>query len=589
MIKFNVRYAFYFSLREIYYSMFFLAIVLLPLSVKAMKENEEEFGSSSHISSQSKKKVETKESPQEEKFLEGVSETLLIPLYGRALETERHDGFIQDPKAVEIVSKIRKELPTLKLTCSPQLQLGLCIRTQILDERVREFLNTYPDANIVNLGAGLCTRFTRFNNGEHRWTEVDLPQVKKLWHQIYEESENHRFIEGSVTETDWFDEIVTNSDSKTLFIAEGLLMYFPESVVSSIISNIGKRFPGSEILFDVVGIPEFMTSYSDWIFPDLKQSGTKFSWGGNTNTSFEHRDDLSVVGTWPFFERQKTRWKQTTKLTYLYYVPGMGPGPRVIQLRLEDDFATQSDFKETSYYSRMTRKAQNFCYQIMAKTFWDPLMSGFKPGRVIAINALDLEPDDKVLFVGEGSGLDFEVLPENFKKENLQAFDFSPEMVKQAKRKAIRFGIPEENCFIGDAQKLPFTEEKFDKIYFPLSLGSIPDPTLALKEAERVLASKGKVVVMEKLVDDGYEPSYVRQLLNFFTKFLFADINRNLTHIMGENSPLKIVHYQSLANKLSGFFIRRIGSYYRVALLVRDNDYPDTPSCGARLSKEKDD
>ncbi len=201
--------------------------------------------------------------------------------------------------------------------------------------------------------------------------------------------------------------------------------------------------------------------------------------------------------------------------------------------------ATDTFKEEQTMFGRAVRASQNFCYQVMAKTFWDPLMRGFKPGRVIAITELDIQPDDKVLFVGEGTGLDFEVLPEDLNKTNLQAFDFSPEMVKQAKLKAHQFNIPEENIFIGDAQHLPFKDERFDKIYFPLSLASIPNPTLALQEAERVLEKKGRVVIMEKLIDDGHQPSYLRQLLNFFTKFIFADINRNLTQMLGEGSSFK--------------------------------------------------
>lgn len=244
-------------------------------------------------------------------------------------------------------------------------------------------------------------------------------------------------------------------------------------------------------------------------------------------------------------------------------------------------------FEETSYYSRGARVAQNFCYQVMAKTFWDPMMQGFKPGRIISINSLDIQPDDRVLFVGEGSGLDFAVLPENFKKANLYAFDFSPEMVKQAKLKAPQFGIPEANCFVGDAQKMPFTDEKFDKIYFPLSLGSIPNPVAALSEAERVLARNGKIVVMEKLVDDGDQPAFLRRFVNVFTRYLFADINRNLTQMMGDSSLLKIVDYTSLEGKLSGWFMRRIGAAYRVATLVRNSDYPEIASQGARCTSKK--
>lgn len=248
--------------------------------------------------------------------------------------------------------------------------------------------------------------------------------------------------------------------------------------------------------------------------------------------------------------------------------------------------ATDTFKEEQTMFGRPVRASQNFCYQVMAKTFWDPLMSGFKPGRVIAINELDIQPGDKVLFIGEGTGLDFEVVPENINKKNLQAFDFSPEMVKQAKLKAKQFDIPEENIFIGDAQHLPFTDEKFNKIYFPLSLASIPNPTLALQEAERVLEKKGRVVIMEKLIDDGHQPSYLRQLLNFFTKFIFADINRNLTQMLGEDSSFKIINYQSLEDKLSGFFAKRIGASYRIATLVRIKDSPEIEAQGARLNQK---
>jgi ubiquinone/menaquinone biosynthesis C-methylase UbiE len=270
---------------------------------------------------------------------------------------------------------------------------------------------------------------------------------------------------------------------------------------------------------------------------------------------------------------------------------------RMLQLYLISIFTLLASFTqaaerretEPGCFKSFVQKSQNFCYQVMAKTFWDPMMSGFKPGRAIALDELDIQPTDKVLFVGEGTGLDFEVLPATLNRANLQAFDFSPEMVKQAKLKAPEFNIPEQNIFIGDAQHLPYTDEKFDKIYFPLSLGSIPNPTLALSEAERVLDRRGKIVVMEKLVDDGHQASYMRMLLNFFTKFLFADINRNLTQMMGHETHLKIVHYQSLDGKLTGFLGRLVGPYYRIGTLVRTDEFPELPIVRAVLNQSKKD
>lgn len=237
----------------------------------------------------------------------------------------------------------------------------------------------------------------------------------------------------------------------------------------------------------------------------------------------------------------------------------------------------------------MARKSQNFCYNVMARTFWDPMMNGFQPGRRISMTQLDIQPSDRVLFVGEGTGLDFDVLPVTLNKANLYAFDFSPEMVKQAKLKAPKFDIPEQNIFIGDAQSLPFRDEKFDKIYFPLSLGSIPDPHLALKEAERVLERNGKVVVFEKLMDDGQQLSWGRWTVGLFTRWLFADINRNLSQMMGNDTRFKIVYYDSVEGKLTGILGRCLAPYYRIGTLVRAEDYPGLPPLRAIINRPKQD
>ena len=250
----------------------------------------------------------------------------------------------------------------------------------------------------------------------------------------------------------------------------------------------------------------------------------------------------------------------------------------------ERENVIEDDEVDPGCCSRFSRWMQNTSYNWMAFTIWDGVVSGFKPGRVKAIQLLDIQPEDKVLFVGEGSGLDFECLPESLNRDNFRAFDFSPEMVSQSKVKARQLGIPEDNCFVGDAQSLPFTTEKFDKIYFPLSLASIPNPTLALQEAERVLAPGGKIVLFDKMADEDATIGTGRKALNLVTSSVFADINRKLPMMMGHDSPLKIIHYGSLANQLEGVFANAIGGHYRLAVLVRSTDYPEQPALHATLS-----
>lgn len=244
----------------------------------------------------------------------------------------------------------------------------------------------------------------------------------------------------------------------------------------------------------------------------------------------------------------------------------------------------EDGYQDRGCFGCYSRWSQNCCYQLLASTCWDSIMGGFAPARARAMELLEIQPDDKVLLVGEGSGLDFEFLPGITNKSELKALDFSSSMIHQAKQKAPLFDIPAENCFVGDAQQLPFTTERFNKIFFPLSLGSIPNPSLALQEAERVLAPQGLIVVFEKLVDDHREISCGRQMLNGFTRCIFADINRNLTQMMGNDSPLGIKHYESLAGQLRGC-ASPLGTHYRLAVLIRTSDYPNLPLQEAVLSK----
>ena len=93
-------------------------------------------------------------------------------------------------------------------------------------------------------------------------------------------------------------------------------------------------------------------------------------------------------------------------------------------LDYEGEDLIEDDEIDPGCCGRLSRWMQNKSYDWMAFTIWDNVVSGFKPGRVKAMQLLDIQPEDKVLFVGEGSGLDFECLPENFDKYNLKALIF---------------------------------------------------------------------------------------------------------------------------------------------------------------------
>lgn len=181
------------------------------------------------------------------KGLTDVAETLFIPLYCRALETESENPIISDPKAVEIFRKLNVKPPFQR----KQLLVMIAARTKVFDEIVKGFLSRSPDCVIVNLGCGLDTRFSRIDNGRCTWYDLDFPEVIDIRKRFFEETERYRTIASSVLDFKWMDDVRRNHPGKSyLFLAEGLFMYLQESEVKSVVLRLRETFPGSQLAFE---------------------------------------------------------------------------------------------------------------------------------------------------------------------------------------------------------------------------------------------------------------------------------------------------------------------------------------------------
>ncbi len=188
------------------------------------------------------------------KSLTNVSETLWLPLFGKAIETKRPNPFISDPKAVEIAEKACLLLPELTKWwsgLSKETQALMIWRNQAIDRLVNDFIDRHPNATFVNLGAGLCTRFSRVDNGSINWLEFDLPDVKDVWLEFNQETDRHRYFTHSIFEEGWLEVIKQSSAGPVMFIAEGLLMYFNEQQVRLLLKSIGRHFSGGEIVAEI--------------------------------------------------------------------------------------------------------------------------------------------------------------------------------------------------------------------------------------------------------------------------------------------------------------------------------------------------
>jgi O-methyltransferase involved in polyketide biosynthesis len=81
--------------------------------------------------------------------LTGEMETLLIPLYAKALDNRSKHPILHDEKADEIIKTIDYDFEKLNSFGNGNV---IVVRAKQLDEWVKEFLKSNPNAVVLNLG-----------------------------------------------------------------------------------------------------------------------------------------------------------------------------------------------------------------------------------------------------------------------------------------------------------------------------------------------------------------------------------------------------------------------------------------------------
>lgn len=183
-----------------------------------------------------------------------VQETLVLPLFVRAMETQKEKPLLTDSKAVSLVNSISYDFTFMEKAYRSflnRLMFNATIGRYIyFDDRLTAFIDSFPEATIINIGCGLDTTFYRVDNGKIQWIDLDLPDVIDLRKECFSESERNRIISKSVFDVSWYNSI-ENKDHLMLLMA-GVLFYFNESQVKRLFKDFQTYLPGAEMIFDTV-------------------------------------------------------------------------------------------------------------------------------------------------------------------------------------------------------------------------------------------------------------------------------------------------------------------------------------------------
>ena len=263
-------------------------------------------------------------------------ETLLIALWARATEAGHPEPILRDDRAVELFESI--DYPFEKFVEGNTRYIGFCIRAAIFDRLVRRFLEEHPSGTVVEIGAGLDTRFDRLDNGTVRWFDLDLPDAMEVRRGLIEETPRRKFLGTSVVEPEWLDELADVDPSEVLFIAEGVLYFVPGEEVSALFTRLADRFPGAKVLFDCMS-PLYLMA-NNIVHP---LDGVKLLWSVGRRRDIERWDPRLEIeefigfGDAPYYDRNmldRLSWYQ--RLGRRFYPPARNMF-RICQVHLAEE------------------------------------------------------------------------------------------------------------------------------------------------------------------------------------------------------------------------------------------------------------
>ena len=214
--------------------------------------------------------------------LSGVNETMLIPMYARYLESKRKKPDFYDATAIKVVEALDYDFK--KHAKNKMNMWGCAARTTILDKQVKKYITEHPTASIINIACGLDDRFTRVDNGIIKWYNIDFVDVMKIRENIIPVHDRVTNIVGSVLDFYWISQI--KDKKEVLVIAEGILMYFTEEEVKSLLETIAISFDNCTLICELM---------SNWMVENqrlhdvTKNTSAVFKWG------IKHTEDVTKL------------------------------------------------------------------------------------------------------------------------------------------------------------------------------------------------------------------------------------------------------------------------------------------------------
>ena len=184
-----------------------------------------------------------------------VQETLIVPLYGRKMCSEKFPELYTDIFAKGLCEKIDYDFTELEKKNNSFLyefgSLEAAMRQLDIISEIKEYLKKYPEATIVNLGCGLDETGKACDNGICHIVNIDFPDIIEIREKLITKEDREKNIACDLKDYSWMKEI--DASKGVIFFAAGVFHYFKMDEVKALVLELAKRYTGGCLVFDSVG------------------------------------------------------------------------------------------------------------------------------------------------------------------------------------------------------------------------------------------------------------------------------------------------------------------------------------------------
>lgn len=166
----------------------------------------------------------------------------------------------------------------------------------------------------------------------------------------------------------------------------------------------------------------------------------------------------------------------------------------------------------------------------------------FHEGRESAIRNLNVQPQERILEVGVGTGLALPMYPRHCR---IVAIDFSEGMLEVARKRTSEHRMDHVTIHRMDAGAMEFDDDSFDTVVAAYVVTAVPDYRKVVNEMIRVCRPGGRIIMLNHFSNGNKVIAAVEKVISPLTKHLGWRTDLSLNTVL-EGTSLHVARKQNV-------------------------------------------